>query len=311
VAAPSSLGKRSVDEVNDECTPESSRPRLAPTASAKQLIATPSTRVTVGSDAEQRASSLAATAREFLAKPSNASAQCRLTLLQRHATVVLLAVVDDDYVFVEFDWTACSDVLYITDESSLQLGLHGNRVYVRRPKGDAYRMLDQYVWHDETKVKTGTIKFFGGFSASAIGELYFYEKMNGQLMARIVDERFVPEMRQLGCKEFLHDHDKKFRCNVVHAKLHLRCLQQINDAIWPSYSPDLNPIENLWGDVGSRVWDRNPKGVDELKEFLLEEWQNTLTITCDDDTPLIRKLARSLVQRAALVIIAKGWRIPY
>lgn len=432
VATLSLNGKRSVDESTaDECTPESSRPRLA--------TATPPTKVIACGDAEQRASDLASRARALIAKPASATQQGRLTLQQRHATVVLLAIGQDfqaiaqllrcdvrtvrrwvgrcfddgcfedahrigrpplldeeqktlivaravedpfctpgmikaelgldvsvrtidrvlvsaglfgrialrtypytdtqrairvqfathildrtiltrdcddpndeayDFVVVNVDY-ACLDALYITDESSLQLGLHGNRIWVRRPRGDQYRMLPPYVWLDDTKVKSGTIKFFGGFSASGIGELYFYEKMNGAEMARIVDQRFVPEMQRLRCDEFLHDHDKKFRCNVVHTKLHVRCLRQINDAVWPSYSPDLNPIENLWGDLSSRVWDRNPKGVDELKEFLLEEWQNTLAITCDNDTPLIRKLARSLVQRAALVIIAKGWRIPY
>ena len=39
---------------------------------------------------------------------------------------------------------------------------------------------------------------------------------------------------------------------------------------WPSNSPDLNPIENLWNIVERRM----PKNCGELKQFMEEEWQN-------------------------------------
>ena len=45
---------------------------------------------------------------------------------------------------------------------------------------------------------------------------------------------------------------------------------------WPSKSPDLNPIEHLWDNLDTRVQQcQNPPGnVNELKEALLEEWNN-------------------------------------
>ena len=45
---------------------------------------------------------------------------------------------------------------------------------------------------------------------------------------------------------------------------------------WPSKSPDLNPIEHLWDNLDTRVRQRqNPPGnVNELRDALLEEWNN-------------------------------------
>ena len=43
---------------------------------------------------------------------------------------------------------------------------------------------------------------------------------------------------------------------------------------WPSNSPDLNPIENVWGYLKSKVYKRMAKNLTELESFLLEEWEN-------------------------------------
>jgi transposase len=168
--------------------------------------------------------------------------------------------------------------LFITDESSAQMGVHGNRIYVRRPRGDIYIFMDKYVWHDKSKLHSGKIKFFGGFCAHSVGKLYFYEKMNGKEMKKIINENILPECRRLfpaGGWQVLHDNSKPWRNNAMINYIRRRGVTQINDEIWPSHSPDLNPIENLWSDVLKRVFDRNPGTLDELKQFVIEEWENT------------------------------------
>ncbi|KAI4891327.1 hypothetical protein NFI96_013318 [Prochilodus magdalenae] len=61
-----------------------------------------------------------------------------------------------------------------------------------------------------------------------------------------------------------------FRAGYLTSYAHL--LPTIKKLKWPSQSPDLNPIENLWWDLKKAVAVRKPKNVTELEAFAHEEW---------------------------------------
>lgn len=60
------------------------------------------------------------------------------------------------------------------------------------------------------------------------------------------------------------------------ARLNMQYFQQqnINVMDWPANSPDLNPIENIWSELGRSVRERNPvpSNVAELRAALLHAW---------------------------------------
>ena len=42
---------------------------------------------------------------------------------------------------------------------------------------------------------------------------------------------------------------------------------------WPTFSPDLSPIEHLWDVLYHGVRSRDPQNTDQLEKFLRQEWE--------------------------------------
>jgi transposase len=68
---------------------------------------------------------------------------------------------------------------------------------------------------------------------------------------------------------------------------------------WPPNSPDLSPIENVWGILKSRVTSREPKNVTDLRKIILEEWNNL-----DQDS--IDRLMDTMPERFSMCIAVDG-----
>ncbi len=67
---------------------------------------------------------------------------------------------------------------------------------------------------------------------------------------------------------------------------------------WPANSPDLNPIENLWGIVKRKMRDTRPNNADDLKAAIKATWASTPPQQC-------HKLITSMPRRIEAVIKAK------
>ena len=68
---------------------------------------------------------------------------------------------------------------------------------------------------------------------------------------------------------------------------------------FPPYSPDLNPIENLWADMDKRMQDRLADTKEEMEQVVQQVWAETTVKQC-------RKLARSMPKRIKQVIERGG-----
>lgn len=68
-------------------------------------------------------------------------------------------------------------------------------------------------------------------------------------------------------------------------------------------SPDLAyPIENIWGYIKPRIKARNPKNIEELKQYAVEEWNNI-------PSKIIKKCGSNYTKRIKKIIEIKGERL--
>ena len=71
--------------------------------------------------------------------------------------------------------------------------------------------------------------------------------------------------------------------------------------VWPPQSPDLNPIEQVWDLLGTKLDSYKSKNLVELE---LEKWRKI-------PSTYIQTLISSMPQRVAAVIAAKGGHTKY
>lgn len=191
-----------------------------------------------------------------------------------------------------------------SDEASALCGTYG-QVWVQREAN--------IEWHPDNVVHRekhpDKVHMWGCFSGYGIGKLFLFEEnLDAPLMLRILKENLLKTalpMFQEGEKKgqwyFQQDNDPKHTSRIVQTWIResgIDCLD------WPPYSPDLNPIENLWADVKRRAEQDNPQNVEELKTALMKAWKET-------DPQLIKSLIKSMRKRCKQVIDKEGWHTGY
>ena len=175
------------------------------------------------------------------------------------------------------------------------------RVRVRRPFGLGYhpRYLRGTVKHDKK------INVWGCFSWKGVGTLYRVKGILEQnQMKNILQRCMVPSMKRLvGLYNgvFQQDNDPKHRSKKCQNYLKNKDIKLLP---WPSQSPDLNPIENLWVRLNKDCKNRKCKNEDELFEVLKQAWENL-------DSKYLQALVDSMPKRCEVVIRNHEWPTKY
>ncbi|KAI4900477.1 hypothetical protein NFI96_001865 [Prochilodus magdalenae] len=121
----------------------------------------------------------------------------------------------------------------------------------------------------------------GGVSAHGTGRLHcIKERRTGAMYCEILGNNLLPSVRalQMGRGWVLqHDNDPKHTARITKEwlrKKHIKVLE------WPSQSPDLNPIEDLWRQLKLYVSQQQPRNLADLEEICVEEWAKIPAAVC-------------------------------
>src|SRR5438128_6054412 len=186
------------------------------------------------------------------------------------------------------DWTRT----LFTDETAFKLFRNTVKHWYKSPRPT------RPIPKDRTKIFA-----WGGFCIKGKTSLFCFKNIMDAKFYVSILEKHIPEVSNLMGNRwrFQQDNDPKHMSRLAKSFLQEKVPEVID---WPSNSPDLNPIENLWNIVKRNVEKRMPKNCDELVEFMVEEWNSIPKST-------LINLVSSMRDRCELIIEKHGERIPY
>uniref|UniRef100_A0A8C5QS12 Transposase n=1 Tax=Leptobrachium leishanense TaxID=445787 RepID=A0A8C5QS12_9ANUR len=189
------------------------------------------------------------------------------------------------------------DSVLWTDETKLELFGPMHQRYVWRRKNKAYEEKNTL---PTVKHGGGSIMLWGCFASAGTGKLQRVQgTMNSLQYQEILDDnvmQYVTNLRLGRRWTFQQDNDPKHTSKSTRAWLQIKGWNILE---WPSQSPDLNPIENLWWDLKKAVAVRKPKNVTELEAFAHDERAKIPVDRC-------KTLVSSYASRLKAVITVKG-----
>ncbi len=121
-----------------------------------------------------------------------------------------------------------------------------------------------------TKTSGGSVMVWGCMSAAGTGELQFIEgTMNAKMyMLTYWSRAWSPPFRDWAAGQ---------NSNMIMTTALLRGKVMV----WRSMSPDLNPIEHLWGILKRKVEEFKVSNIHQLHDVVVEEWKRTPVATCE------------------------------
>ncbi len=194
------------------------------------------------------------------------------------------------------NWTVAqwSKVLF-SDESKfcISFGNRGPRVW--RKSGEA-----QNPCCLKSSVKFPQSDDSTAMSSAGVGPLCFLKStVNAAIYQEILEHFMLPSADKLyGDADFIFQQDLAPAHTAKGTKSWFSD-HGVTVLDWPANSPDLNPVENLWGIVKRKMRDTRPNNADDLKATVKETWASIPPQQC-------HKLITSMPRRIEAVIKAKG-----
>lgn len=188
-----------------------------------------------------------------------------------------------------YDW---SNVIF-SDECSFFLG---ERIYGWAKKEE--RITQESLSHNP-KIQVWGSMYVGGILSYEI----FEGTMTGTKYLQMLKENLVPIAEAELGEDWVFQQDNAGAHTEKNVKKFLQ--NEVPECLaWPSRSPDINPMENIWGRVKQNVYSHNPANIEELQNYIEQEMDNIPENYCQN-------LISSMDNRVKMLIEKEGDVIPY
>ena len=189
------------------------------------------------------------------------------------------------------------------DESRFQLYPVDDRLRVRCLPGERFRPGCQA---HRVQAGGGSVHVWGAFHNSAKSPLVLPDGyLTGVLYRGILQNTLVPFNRHYFGDNYRYQDDNAtpHRARVVLDFLQMGNVTKMEQ---PPRSPDCNPIEYLWEELGQAIssMDNPPQNLDEVRQALLDKWAQI-------PVQRLQRLVASMPRRLAAIIAARGGNTRY
>jgi transposase InsO family protein len=192
-----------------------------------------------------------------------------------------------------------------SDESKFNLFGSDGLQYCWRKGGQA---LDPRYTQKQVKHGGGKVMVWGCISPHGVGRLCRIDgRMDSSQYISILQEGYLGTLKDLHTNHqgfiFQSDNDSKHKSRATQSWLRETGIPTLE---WPSSSPDINIMENLWAYLDNRIraHPMNLSNSEELWKTLQQEWYKI-------SPKYIRKLYESLPRRVEEVCNVKGGNTKY
>ncbi len=145
-----------------------------------------------------------------------------------------------------------------SDESKFDILVGNPRLRVLRAREEG----DLPVCYQRSVQKPASLIVWGCISAYGMGSLHVLEgTMNAEryIKSNILEQHMLPSRQRL----FQQDNAKPHTAAITTAWLRSRRVRVLN---WPTCSPDLSPIENIWHIIKRKIRQRWPRTLQQLTD---------------------------------------------
>ncbi|GFU43263.1 transposable element Tcb1 transposase [Trichonephila clavipes] len=194
-------------------------------------------------------------------------------------------------------WAAEWNEVVFTDESRICLQLHDGRIRVWRHRGEM--MLNSCVMHRHIGPVAGIMVWGAIRDHSGTPLVRIACTLNSRrYISEVLEPVVLPYLQGLATAIFQQDNARPHVARIVQSFF---VNHQIELLPWPSYSPDLSPIENMWSMVSQRLTQITlPAATPE------QLWQRVEAAWSDVPQEHIQSLFESMPRRVAAVISNNG-----